>query len=183
MARNLKHTPEGLMEAFAEHLHYELDMLFAVHYALEVTATILTAPVRYGLVEVFCIHARNLIEFFNQESETPGHARSDYMGAKHFCESGYLAWKEGRPDRRLVGKLSRHVSHLTYDRTKEISEKIGVEAREELIRILKKEISNFGSQLREPYRSKWRYGDLDSIEKSRLVMSAAKAVALIDTEW
>jgi hypothetical protein len=171
------------MEAFEEHLQYELDMFFVTDHALKVTVAVLTPPIRYGLVEVFCIHARNLIEFFGQLSETPGHARSDYMGARHFCDGAYVPWRGKPPAQKLVGKLSRHVSHLTYDRTKAVSEKIGVEAREELFGLLKSETANFGRHLREPYRSRWRYGNIEIMDGLQLVSTATAAIMSIETKW
>jgi hypothetical protein len=101
-----------------------------------------------AIIESFCVHARNLIEFFDQKSATPGQARSDYIGAKHFC-NGYIPWTKGGPSNDLRGRLNRQISHLTYDRTE----------RAELVRFIQRELEIFGRCLREPYKEKWPFED------------------------
>jgi hypothetical protein len=154
MSKNLKHSPEGLKEAFGHHLFYEIDMLRA-------TSACLASPsfrqiVVNALIESFCIHARNLIEFFDQKSGTPGSAGSDYVGAKHFTTKDYVCWTGGEPSNELRARLNRQVSHLTYQRTVKNAEKIGPNERNELLTLIERELIHFQNHLRAPYDGVWR---------------------------
>jgi hypothetical protein len=156
MATNLKHSPEGLMEAFEHHVVYEVSMLRHTFNFMGVPAW--STELRNAIIESFCVHARNLIEFFSQKSETAGQADSDYVGAKHFCKS-YEPWTKGRLSTELVARLNRQVAHLTYDRTSQTEGKVGPKEQLELLGLIEQEIEIFANSLREPYRSKWPFKD------------------------
>lgn len=151
---NLKHTQEGLMEAFEHQLAYEVNMFRHTYNFLHVPAW--SPELANAIIKSFCVHARNLIEFFDQESATPGQARSDYIGAKHFC-NGYIPWTNGGPSNDLRGRLNRQISHLTYDRTSKEEEKIGAKERAELVELIERELEIFSGCLRKPYVEKWPF--------------------------
>ena len=153
MAENLKHTPDGLMEAFEHHVVYEVNMLRQTFGFLHVPAW--SPELLNMIIESFCVHARNLIDFFNENSATPGQSKG-YVGAKHFC-TNYQPWTEGGPSKDLVGRLSRQISHLTYDRTSQNEEKIGPKEQLELVRLIEQELEIFGKCLRKPYASRWPF--------------------------
>ncbi len=157
MPKNLKHSTEGLMEAFEHHLVYEVNMLRHCFAFLHIPAW--STELRNAIIEAFCVHARNIIEFFDQDSETAGQAKSDYVGARHFCKNGYKPWSKERPGNELVGRLNRQISHLTYDRTSQNEEKIGRKEQLELVRLIEQELEIFSGRLREPYASRWPWRD------------------------
>lgn len=155
MAPNLKYSPEGLMEAFEHHVVYEVNMLRHTFGFLHVLAW--STELRNAIIKSFCVHARNLIGLFDENSATPG--GSNYVGARHLCRNDYEPWSEGRPSNDLVGRLNRQIAHLTYDRTSQDEEKIGAKEQLELMRLIDQELEIFGRHLREPYASRWPFRD------------------------
>jgi hypothetical protein len=129
-----------------------------------------SADLRNSIVESFCVHARNLIEFFNQQSETPGQA-DHVVGAKHFCSTNYTAWTKGRPSHVLFGQLNKQISHLSYGRTSEDEKKIGAEEQLELLKLIEQELEVFGKSLRNPYADKWPFKD-DVLTEGRITIPA-----------
>jgi fructose-1,6-bisphosphatase len=166
MSTNLKRSTEGLIEAFEHHLVYEVNMLRHTYLFLCVPAW--SGELRNALIEAFSIHARNLVEFFDQQSQTAGQAKSDYQGAKHFCKSDYQAWSKGRPSQTLLGKINRQIAHLTYDRTAQEEGKLGTADLNELFNYIQQELQEFGKSLREPYAAKWPFrGSASEIKNPR----------------
>jgi hypothetical protein len=102
-------------------------------------------------IESFCIHARNLIEFFSRESTKP----KDKAGARHFTLSSYRAFKMPKTEERLVEKLNEQIAHLSYKRTTKDEEKILGSDRAVLLWILEDEIARFGKSLRDEYKALW----------------------------
>jgi hypothetical protein len=153
MAPNLKHSPEGLMEAFEHHLVYEINMFRHAYNFLRVPAW--SQEMANALIESFCVHARNLIDFFSEYSETPGQSR-DYIGARHFCKD-FQSWTKGGPTDDVKNRLNRQISHLTYDREAATNRKIGPDERNELVELIEREIEIFASHLREPYTARWPF--------------------------
>lgn len=142
------------MEAFEHHVVYEVNMLRHTFNFMGIPAW--SSELRNAIIESFCVHARNLIEFFSQRSKTAGQADGDYVGAKHFCNN-YEPWTKGRPSSDLTKRLNRQVAHLTYDRTSRDEDKVGGKEQLELIKLIEQEIEAFGSSLREPYKAKWPF--------------------------
>lgn len=161
MATNLKHSTGGLIEAFEQHLVYEVSMLRHTFNFLLVNAW--STELRNAIIESFCVHARNIVDFFDEKSSSPGQAKSDYVGAKHFCNPDYEPWTKGRPSNDLYGRLNRQVSHLTFDRTSKNEEKLGGKELGELFRLIEQELQIFGKYLRDPYAGKWPFGDNDKV--------------------
>ena len=160
MSENLKHSPEGLIEAFEHHLVYEVNMLRATNVCLSTPVEAFGRVVVNALIESFCVHARNLIDFFDQSSETPGKAQHNYLGAKHFT-TGYVPWAEGIPSNDLISRLNKQISHLTYGRTAKDEEKIGDKQRSKLLEILEVELKQFRDCLKDPYAQRWPFNDGD----------------------
>jgi len=143
------------MEAFEHHLVYEINMLRHTFVFLTIPAW--SPELRNALIEAFCVHARNLVEFFDEKSATPGQSEG-YLGAKHFS-NGYEPWKEGGPNKVLRNRLNRQISHLTYDRTSEKEGKIGPDEQIELFKLIQREIELFGKCLRDPYKASWPFSE------------------------
>jgi hypothetical protein len=135
-----------------QHLPYEIDML-------EYTFRELALPSRDQgkvnvLIECFCLHARNLIDFFWKDEPLSG----SMACATHFTSPEY-ANRRG-PDLRkspLYGKLSTQIVHLSYKRTIDTAEKIGPEDRQRLKALIEAEIKAFPTFMREPYKKYWPY--------------------------
>jgi len=66
VAKNLKHSPEGLIQAFEHHLVYEVNMLRNIYLLL--LLPVFRDSLANALIESFCVHARVLIEFFDEKS-------------------------------------------------------------------------------------------------------------------
>jgi hypothetical protein len=178
MAAELKQTKEGLMEAFEHHLAYEIQMLRFTNFLLSVPA--FSKGVANALIEAFCIHARNLIDFFNQQSETPG--GSDYMGARHFCRKEYKSFPNGDLDTKLTGKLSQQIAHLTYNRSAKGEDKIGPDERKELMKAIEGEIELFANHLRSPYKAAWKL-DLSTPNKLNPDATYGTTNHITTTQW
>ena len=71
------------------------------------------------LIESFCIHAHNLIEFFLEETLTPK-GRNAVAGARHYVGRSYTAF-EGNNIRaeESYEKLKAQVDHIRYGERKE----------------------------------------------------------------
>jgi hypothetical protein len=176
---NLKHTPEGLREAFAHHLVYEVNMFRLTYLLLQLPAW--SGGLANAIIESFCVHARNLIDFFSEKSATPGQS-NNYTGAKHFSD-GYTAWTKGGPSHDLCGRLNRQISHITYDRTSKDQEKIGPKERAELVELIERELKIFSGCLRKPYKEDWPFGEDAASGKSIVIgvspYSATNQVGMI----
>jgi hypothetical protein len=99
-----------------------------------------------ALVESFCIHARLLIDFFENR-------RVD--GAGTFAEPTYIAFEDGRLADSLLKKISTQVGHLSLKRTVDPSKMIDHATLEQIFLRLAAEIANFRRHLKPEYRSLW----------------------------
>jgi hypothetical protein len=104
-----------------------------------------------ALIESFCIHARALIEFFDSNTSES----DEQVCARHFTDGSYSPYANGKIGGTLRGKLHAQFAHLSYQRTEDDSDKVGVKERGELLQLLNKEIENFASHLRVPYKEHW----------------------------
>ena len=130
-------TPE---EIFAEHLHYEIDMLLGTFHRLQ---TVSDPVMRNALMESFCIHARNLDDFFLGRRGAK---------AQTYAAANYRAYLAGRFSSDLDRKLNTQIAHLTEARTSDPAEKIGQADRLELLTTLLAEVHNFAEHLRPDYQ-------------------------------
>jgi hypothetical protein len=148
-------TLDDRKKIIAEHLPYEVNMLRLSHYILlgGIPQPLLSPGVANLAIEGFCTHARNLIDFFADQSP----ARGKDAVARHFTNGSYSPFngkdvkKEG-----LYGRINKQIMHLTYDRTDDPNLKIGPNDREQLRHLIENEIIEFQKYLREPYDVIWR---------------------------
>jgi hypothetical protein len=117
------------------HLDYEIWMLDETsrrHYVDEV--------VNNALIESFCLHARNLFEFFAEEA--PQYTQ-DYRPFSHISM---------RERKAILRKLNVHVTHVkSQGRATNDADKITDRHRAEIRNILSDEITEFRSHLRPEY--------------------------------
>ena len=122
----------------ADALPYELMML-------EQTFVRLSFPQADGcitnaLIESFCVHARQLIDFFENKKG---------VRADQFTNGTYKAAHLASVPRSVRKKLNRQIVHVTQKRTADRSEKIGPEERAHLLLTLVLEAQRFISLLSE----------------------------------
>jgi hypothetical protein len=123
-------------EILEHHYMYELDMLTDIY-----RLTRETQIKQNAYIESFCIHARNLIEFFRK-------------AGRQYVETSYTPFAEtkSRID-KLNPILNHQVAHLNIkNRTIDDAEKISPETRYELLQILGKESVEFRKHLKPEYR-------------------------------
>ena len=108
-----------------------------------------------SLIECFCIHARNLIDFF-YEDKNDGHNTAvarQFVDRASYKNVVVNFWKKGEPLYDLYVKLNKQIAHITYDRAGITdADKIGAQDRKDIRDSIEAEIDNFGnSKLRNPY--------------------------------
>jgi hypothetical protein len=130
-------TPE---EIFREHLHYEINMLLATFVQLKATGH--DPVVANALIESFCIHARNLDDFFLGRRGAK---------AETFAKDSYAPYIGGRISSTLDKKLNTQIAHLSDARTSDPAQKINAKDRLELVRTLLTEVHNFAKHLQSKY--------------------------------
>jgi polyphosphate kinase len=101
--------------------------------------------------EVFCIHARNLDEFFQ------GSRRADSLKAKTFADGKYKPLPRDKERKDLIAKINKQIAHLTEQRTSMAAEKIGPAERARLHSILIAEADSFTRHLLPKLRLDWEY--------------------------
>ena len=118
----------GIIE---NHLGYELDMLVYTFDKLLLVEHLVESSLQAGqvnaLIEAFCIHARNLDEFFQ------GSGRGDTLMAETLAASEYTPLMSDRERKDLVRKINKQISHLTEQCTSEAEEMIGTADREAVL--------------------------------------------------
>jgi polyphosphate kinase len=145
----------GIIETQLKHVCYELDMLTYTFDKLLLVEPLVQRNFQAGqvnaLIEAFCIHARNLDEFFQ------GSGRGDTLTAVTFADSRYKPCPNDKERKDLLGKIRKQVSHLTEQRTSEAREKIGTADRAKLFYILIAEADNFTRHLQPHLRQAWKH--------------------------
>lgn len=129
-------TPDATdQEILGHHLPYEFSMLQGTFVVLakDEHDTIITN----ALIESFCIHARLLIDFFNNRQ---GRRANDFTGGT------YTATHVGSLT-DVKTKLNTQIAHLTGGRTTNSSQKIGPADRGNLLTALESEAQNFAAHL------------------------------------
>ncbi len=178
-SRKLNDSPEGLIEMFTRHLPYEMDMLRVTYLMLSTPGAKLwfTEYVLNALIEAFCVHARNLFEFYSATNSL----KEETVAAQHFT-TNYQAFPDGLPG-RIIGKLNAQITHLSYNREDDADRKIGSDDRKRIFGLLELEMERFAAHLREPYKSQWRE-DLKTgikLDGSPLLVSAAGATNAVQS--
>lgn len=158
-----------------EMLPYGIDMLRHAYGRLQsashgqATANI--------LIECFCLHARNLLDFFWDKKH------SNHAVAREFTTPSYNPFGGVSPKTNGVyRKLHDQILHLTYGRTDVMEEKIGHQQRAELKNLIEKEIDNFGIHIDASYRHLWnRRGEFlpDTSMSPNTTTSVSTSVTLV----
>lgn len=136
-------------EAIAEHLFYEAWMLRSMREKLR-RRDYNCQNTKIALVESFCIHARNLNEFFLENGQ------GDTLKASEFTNDEYQPPDNTEGRRLLFQKINKHVSHLTRERTTDPRNLIGVKERERMFALLSADLQNFDRHLRSELLPAWR---------------------------
>jgi len=102
-----KRTPDqAQLGQYLHHVRYEWNMLARTWDRLESKHD---PVITNALIESFCIHARNLIEFYRN--------KKGYLNAKDFAGGTYkakfVAPTSGEIGTKLHAKLNQQVAHLT----------------------------------------------------------------------
>lgn len=144
-----------------EHVFYELDMLRYTHGALvQIERSLAKDPdalsrvdrrIINALVEAFCIHARNLDEFFQ------GTGLTDTLSSDTFADDQYRPRLSDEERKRLKTIINRHITPLTEHRTSEPRENIGSEDRTRLYGLLVDEADHFTRHLLRELQPAWDY--------------------------
>jgi hypothetical protein len=140
----------SLDEFFKEHLPYEIGMMRDSIHALAIRDG-LGEFEKNAFIETFCLHARNLIEFFKQKDPCDFDPR-DFT-------HGFELNKRFIGDRALP-KINRQVSHLTKGRTKDTARKITGDELTKMHQAIEAEIKRFAQHLKPEWREKWKVGPL-----------------------
>lgn len=145
----------GIVENQLAHVGYELDMLvYTFDKLILVQHPIVRRSFQAGqvnaLVEAFCIHARNLHEFFQG-------SRADTLKANMFADGQYKPRPNDPEPKSLISKVNKQISHLTEQRTSVAEEQIGSTDCVRLYSMLIAEADNFTRHLRPHPRPAWKY--------------------------
>lgn len=145
MGTELAASKEEILE---EHLIYEIWMLLHTDEALKAPLSTVT---QNALIESFCIHARQLLDFFENRQG---------VHAKEFTTDGIYeaAHLDGLKLQRK--KLNTQIAHLTAHRTKDPNRKI-LEADRILLRdALLREAHHFQSRLQGDFATRFKVPSL-----------------------
>ncbi|NVD26377.1 hypothetical protein HUO14_00500 [Parasphingorhabdus flavimaris] len=137
-------------EILGEHLPYEFWMLRQTYEKLRSPPADMV--LRNALIESFCIHARLLLEFF--ENKQGRHAK-DYTGGS------YQATHLANLTRAERDKLNTQIAHMTGQRTVDSSKKIGHALRVKLITALEREAIEFKNRLSAEFTEMFKWPPAD----------------------
>jgi hypothetical protein len=126
---------------------YELNMLIRTHGLL--IATGLERTVANALIESFCIHARNLDEFF----QSSGGRRPDTLKASSFT-TNYVPLRS--LPKALKTRINQQITHLSSGRTHNPHELVNQTDRHQMFIMLVSEAVHFGEHLKPEFRG-WKY--------------------------
>lgn len=138
-----------LAEILKTHYVYEIDMLQKTYVYLANGKFALDTVAENALIELFCIHARQLIEFFAKKSS------ANRFRADSYAETNYDRLRaDDAPLKTLCMKLHKQIAHLDspQERTSDPREKIGRHERDQLLTILKEQSKDFSEKLKAEYR-------------------------------
>jgi hypothetical protein len=141
---NKKPAPHLKEEFFTQHLPYEIDMLRATY---EFARASRSAPEHEALVESFLMHARNLIEFFQDRPSCDFDPRM-FTGGSYQLNKDFIA-------DQVLPRINRQISHLTVKRTSHDTEKLGPRDWALILGALEEEINRFTKALTREYAAKW----------------------------
>jgi hypothetical protein len=135
-------TKEAIL---GEHLPYELWMLRETYVKLNSPPA--DVVLRNALIESFCIHARQLLEFFDNKQG---------KHAKDFTGGNYAAAHLSGLTKSERDKLNTQVAHVTAMRTIDSAEKIGHALRAKFLTALEREAQHFEGKLDSEFRGMFK---------------------------
>lgn len=144
MTTNKKPAPHLKEEFFTHHLPHEIEMLRATY---ELARAARPPAEHEALVESFLLHARNLIEFF-QDRPTCDFDPRMFTAGSYQLNRDFVA--EG-----VLPRINRQVGHLTVKRTTQEADRPGPRDWALILRALEEEIARFTKALRKDYAEKW----------------------------
>ena len=141
-------------ELIGEHLSYEIKMLHETRKALR-GEPVSSQVIANALMESFCLHARNLNEFFLEV------IRPDTLKASDFATSDYRRPENHEDRRALFQKINKQVHHMTTERTSVPEDKIGPADREEMYSWVHAFLRHFAKYIRPELHRVWkiRFGE------------------------
>lgn len=142
-------------ELVGEHLAYEIIMLHEMRKALR-GEPVPPNMIANAMMESFCLHARNLNEFFLEKSN-----RADTLKASCFATSNYRRPENPKDRGALFQKINEQISHLTAERTSIPEQKIGPADREEMYGWIYALLDYFGKHVRPELQSAWKFRFID----------------------
>jgi hypothetical protein len=152
----------GITETQLKQVGYELDMLIYTFDKLLLVEPLVGRSLQAGqdnaLIEAFCIHVRNLEEFFQ------GTGRGDTLKAATFADGEYEPRPSDKERNELMSKIRNQISRLTEQRTSEARKQIGAADRAKLFYILIAEADNFTRHLQPHLRRAWKYAPGAAVE-------------------
>jgi hypothetical protein len=98
--------------------------------------------VKNALIESFCVHARLLIDFFQNKQGVP---------AKTFTGARISLSRLAQISKATQAKLNTQIAHLTFQRARDPAKKIGTAEMKELVAALLLETENFLNKLAAPF--------------------------------
>jgi hypothetical protein len=129
----------------AHTLPYEVWMMRETHHLLREEKH--PPPIRNALIESFCIHARNLIEFFKA-------ADCDF-DPRRFAKDGSQLQKRFVGD-AVLSRIARQIAHISRDRITLVHDKIDREEQDKIKADIEAELARLQQNLTEEYSAKWR---------------------------
>jgi hypothetical protein len=138
-------TPEQLMK----HLFYEVWMLGSTLKKLK-AGDFPDRKTANALIESFCIHARNLNEFFLENG------KDDTLKASSFATTRYAVPENTAERRSIFAKINKQISHLTEARTTVEKDMIGAQERDAMYSILYDDLDEFDRHLKPDLRPAWK---------------------------
>lgn len=157
-------------EILREHLPYELWMLRETYARLKSPPA--DDVLRNALIEAFCIHARQLLEFFENKQA---------LHAKVFTGGIYEAAHLSGLTNSDRDKLNTQIAHLTAKRTTDPTEKIGHSMREHYLMALEREAQNFEGKLTSEFQGMFRATPTSSAIIGAISPSATNAPTFTTT--
>lgn len=156
---------ETRKECMQEHLPYEINMLNSTHLMLDWSDAplLLNVVLTNALIESYCVHARTLIELFEEEDKA---ARN---GGKQAWEALTDKFQKSGAYNDLDRKLNNQIAHLGKERKRNPADKITREDRVRLTEMLRIDLSAFKSCLKQ----KWSSYPLPDIADPSLTLSIA----------
>jgi hypothetical protein len=134
-----------LDEYFQKHLPYEIDMMREAILALA-TRDKLSRFERNAFIETFCLHARNLVEFFGDDGDYGPHAFTD---AEFELDSHVIS-------ARTLRRINQQISHLTKRRIDDGRRKIHGGNLKDVHQAIEAEIRHFTQHLKPEWRERWK---------------------------